>query len=142
VGPHTVFGLSLEERVAVQSDRGSGPSAGQASAVTGHTILCKGASRWVARSVGYPARLPRGNAGVQMAAARARSGGRTKRKHSAGAEALQLDREAVRHWRLQRGWTQEALAGQRALLDGQAQSISYAQIRRIERDGRCGPASA
>src|SRR5262245_26207272 len=57
-------------------------------------------------------------------------------------EGLLLDCAAVRRWRLQRGLTQEALADQRAVVDGETVQISYAQIRRIEQDGRAGPATA
>src|SRR5262245_13717059 len=66
--------------------------------------------------------------------------GRTARESD--SERLTLDREAVRYWRLQRGHTQESLARQKAELDGATVQISYAQIRRIEKEGRCGPASA
>jgi tetratricopeptide (TPR) repeat protein/transcriptional regulator with XRE-family HTH domain len=59
-----------------------------------------------------------------------------------GREGLSLDRDAVRRLRLQRGLTQQALAQQRVQLDGQSMQLSYAQIRRIEQDGRAGPASA
>jgi tetratricopeptide (TPR) repeat protein/transcriptional regulator with XRE-family HTH domain len=57
-------------------------------------------------------------------------------------EGLVLDREAVRHWRLQRGYTQQVLAQQRAQIDGETVQISYAQLRRIEQNGRAGPATA
>ena len=74
---------------------------------------------------------------------RTRSAKGSPRKASARAqETLAVDRDAVRHWRLQRGHTQESLARQRVELDGQSVSISYAQIRRIEADGRCGPGTA
>lgn len=66
---------------------------------------------------------------------------RASRKQSLG-ESLALDPEAARYWRLQRGFTQQALAEQRVELDGQSQSISDAQVRRIEAEGRCGPTRA
>jgi tetratricopeptide (TPR) repeat protein len=55
---------------------------------------------------------------------------------------LQLSAEAVRHWRVQRGFTQDSLASAAAVLDGRKVQISYAQIRRIESEGRCGPSTA
>jgi tetratricopeptide (TPR) repeat protein len=58
------------------------------------------------------------------------------------ADELRLDRELVRSRRMQRGLTQQALARQRVQLDGEWQQLSYAQIRRIESSGRCGPTSA
>jgi transcriptional regulator with XRE-family HTH domain len=67
---------------------------------------------------------------------------RTIASKQATKESLSLDREAIRYWRLQRGFTQEALARQRIEIDGELVGISYAQIRRIENDGRAGPASA
>jgi transcriptional regulator with XRE-family HTH domain len=67
---------------------------------------------------------------------------RRGRAELAGKESLALDREALRYWRLQRGWTQEALSRQRAVVDGETAGISYAQIRRVEKDGRAGPATA
>jgi len=76
-----------------------------------------------------------------MAAARKTARPKKSSSESPASESLSLDREAVRYWRLQRGFTQEALAKQRADVDGETQSISYAQIRRIEADGRAGPTS-
>jgi tetratricopeptide (TPR) repeat protein len=59
-----------------------------------------------------------------------------------GKESLQLDREAVRHWRVQAGFTQEALSRQSVEIDGERVQISYAQLRRIEAAGRAGPGTA
>src|SRR5262245_9488876 len=67
---------------------------------------------------------------------------RATRREPEGKESLLLDREAVRYWRLQRGFTQEALARQRAEVDGETVQISYAHLRRVEKEGRAGPASA
>jgi len=66
---------------------------------------------------------------------------RNRTQRNAPAESLQIDPEAVRHWRMKRGFTQEALAKQRVRLDGEMHSISCTQIRRIEAEGRCGPTS-
>ena len=67
--------------------------------------------------------------------------GRTPRR-DAGSESLTLDPEAVRCWRMRRGFTQDSLARQRVRLDGELHSISCTQVRRIEADGHCGPTSA
>jgi len=64
------------------------------------------------------------------------------KKSSVSADSLVLDVEAIRHWRVQRGYNRKSLSLQKTKIDGQSVQISYSQIRRLEEEGRCSPHTA